>query len=588
MAKTENPDYDVKIDELRSRQLGRVLVKMGRVTRQQVHEGLDIQKASGGLIGQILVDLGYVPEKTRNLALAYQAGMEHVDLQNMEIPEDVIKLIPAQTANAYKVIPIGYNDVTKELTVALGSADNFRATDDLRMLMGFNVVAKIADPEQLQAALLQHYDVEPESIAELINEMAGDVDLAVAESTTESIDEETIRQLVDTNPVKRLVQMVLWEAIRHRASDIHFEPFENEFKMRYRIDGLLYEMMPPPKSIAVAIASRIKVMASLDIAERRQPQDGRIELAIGDTPVDFRVSVLPTMYGESVVLRVLDRSNVSLDMERLGLREDDLGIVRQLIRRPHGIIIVTGPTGSGKTTTLYSALNELNDESIKILTTEDPVEYDIDGLVQVQVKEDIGLTFAACLRSFLRQDPDIVLVGEIRDLETAEIAVQASLTGHLVFSTLHTNDAPSAIARLLDLGLEPFLVTATLEAIVAQRLVRRICPRCKEEFLPTEEMLMELSLRPEDVEGRTFYHGVGCNYCRSTGYSGREAIFEIMILDDELRELIMARSSTGTIREAARKRGMRTLRDAGLLSIFDGWTTIEEVVSQTITEDMDQ
>lgn len=588
MAKTENPDYDVKIDELRSRQLGRVLVKMGRVTRQQVHEGLDIQKASGGLIGQILVDLGYVPEKTRNLALAYQAGMEHVDLQNMEIPEDVIKLIPAQTANAYKVVPIGYNDVTKELTVALGSADNFRATDDLRMLMGFNVVAKIADPEQLQAALLQHYDGEPESIAELINEMAGDVDLAVAESATESIDEETIRQLVDTNPVKRLVQMVLWEAIRHRASDIHFEPFENEFKMRYRIDGLLYEMMPPPKSIAVAIASRIKVMASLDIAERRQPQDGRIELAIGDTPVDFRVSVLPTMYGESVVLRVLDRSNVSLDMERLGLREDDLGIVRQLIRRPHGIIIVTGPTGSGKTTTLYSALNELNDESIKILTTEDPVEYDIDGLVQVQVKEDIGLTFAACLRSFLRQDPDIVLVGEIRDLETAEIAVQASLTGHLVFSTLHTNDAPSAIARLLDLGLEPFLVTATLEAIVAQRLARTICPRCKEEFLPTEEMLMELSLRPEDVEGRTLYHGVGCNYCRSTGYSGREAIFEIMILDDELRELIMARSSTGTIREAARKRGMRTLRDAGLLSIFDGRTTIEEVVSQTITEDMDQ
>jgi len=588
MAKTENPDYDVNIDELRSRQLGRVLVKMGRVTRQQVHEGLDIQKASGGLIGQILVDLGYVPEKTRDLALAYQAGMEHVDLQNMEIPEDVIKLIPAQTANAYKVVPIGYNDVTKELTVALGSADNFRATDDLRMLMGFNVVAKIADPEQLQTALLQHYDVEPESIAELINEMAGDVDLSVAESTTESIDEETIRQLADTNPVKRLVQMVLWEAIRHRASDIHFEPFENEFKMRYRIDGQLYEMMPPPKSIAVAIASRIKVMANLDIAERRRPQDGRIELAIGDTPVDFRVSVLPTMFGESVVLRVLDRSNVSLDMERLGMREDDLGVVRQLIRRPHGIIIVTGPTGSGKTTTLYSALNELNDESVKILTSEDPVEYDIDGLVQVQVKEDIGLTFAACLRSFLRQDPDIVLVGEIRDLETAEIAVQASLTGHLVFSTLHTNDAPSAIARLLDLGIEPFLITATLEAIVAQRLVRTICPRCKEEFLPTEEMLMELSLRPEDVEGRTFYHGVGCNYCRSTGYSGREAIFEIMILDDELRELIMARSSTGTIREAARKRGMRTLRDVGLLTIFDGRTTIEDVVSQTITEDMDQ
>jgi len=588
MAKTDNPDHHVNVDELRSRQLGRVLVKMGRVTRQQVHEGLDIQKKSGGLIGQILVDLGYVDAQTRDLALAYQAGMEYVDLKNLEIPEDVIKLIPVQMATAYNVVPIDYDDMNKQLTVALGSADNFRATDDLQMLMGYRVIAKITEPEQLAHAIKKWYDVEPESIAELINEMAADVDLTVVDSQTESIDENTIRQLADTNPVKRLVQMVLWEAIRNRASDIHFEPFENEFKMRYRIDGMLYEMMPPPKAIAVAISSRIKVMANLDIAERRKPQDGRIELAIGDTPVDFRVSVLPTMFGESVVLRVLDRSNVSLDLERLGLREDDLGICRQLIHKPHGIVIVTGPTGSGKTTTLYSALNELNDETVKILTSEDPVEYDIDGLVQVQVKDEIGLTFANCLRSFLRQDPDIILVGEIRDLETAEIAVQASLTGHLVFSTLHTNDAPSAIARLLDLGLEPFLVTATLEAVVAQRLTRTICPRCKETFLPTAEMLMELNLLPESVEGRTFCHGVGCNYCRHTGYSGREAIFEIMTLDDELRELIMARSSTGAIRETARRRGMRTLRDAGLLAIFDGRTTIEEVVSQTITEDMDQ
>ncbi len=588
MAKNENNDYYENVDELRSRQLGRVLVKMGRVTRQQVHEGLDIQKDTGGLIGQVLVELGYVPVKTRDLALAYQAGMEYVDLQSLDVPQEVRDLVPSQMANAYKVIPIEYDEARKELTVALKSADNFRATDDLRMLMGFNVVARIADPDQLESALLKYYDVEPESIAELINEMAGDVDLAVIDSQAESIDEETIRQLADTNPVKRLVQMVLWEAIRNRASDIHFEPFENEFKMRYRIDGLLYEMMPPPKAIAVAIASRIKVMANLDIAERRKPQDGRIELAIGDAPVDFRVSVLPTMFGESVVLRVLDRSNVSLDMERLGLREDDLNIFRQLIHRPHGIVIVTGPTGSGKTTTLYSALNELNDESVKILTSEDPVEYDIDGLIQVQVKEDIGLTFASCLRSFLRQDPDIILIGEIRDLETADIAVRASLTGHLVFSTLHTNDAPSAIARLLDLGLEPFLVTATLEAIVAQRLVRTICSRCKDEFLPTDEMFMELSLLPEDVEGRTFYHGMGCDHCRGTGYRGREAIFEIMMIDDPLRELIMTRTSTGIIREAARKRGMRTLRDAGLLAIFDGRTTIEEVVSQTITEDMDQ
>jgi type IV pilus assembly protein PilB len=346
-------------------------------------------------------------------------------------------------------------------------------------------------------------------------------------------------------------------------------------------------MLPPPKTIAAAIVSRIKVMSNLDIAERRKPQDGRIELNIDGSPVDLRVAVLPTMFGESVVLRVLDRSNVSLDIEKLGIREDDLGLFRQLIHRPNGIVIVTGPTGSGKTTTLYAALNELNDETVKILTSEDPVEYDIDGLVQVQIKEDIGLTFARCLRSFLRQDPDIILVGEIRDLETAEIAVQASLTGHLVFSTLHTNDAPSAIARLLDLGLEPFLLTATLEAIVAQRLVRTICPRCREEYYPTEDQLMELGLLPEDVRDRTFFHGKGCDSCRGTGYSGREAIFEIMTLDDETRRLVVDRASTGALRESARKRGMRTLRDAGLLAIFDGRTTIEEVVSQTLMEDTD-
>ena len=579
---------DIRIEELRGRPIGRVLVKLGRVTRAQVHEALEIQKERGGLLGQVLVDLGYVPEQLRNLALAYQAGMEYVDVNTADIARDVIDMIPAQMANAYRVVPMAYDDETKTLTVALASPDNFRATDDLGMLMGFNVVARITDPEQLDKALVKHYGVEPESIAELINEMADDVELGGSGSRMESIDEDTLSQMADANPVKRLVNMVLLEAIRSRASDIHFEPFEEEFKMRYRIDGLLYEMMPPPSHIASAIAARIKVMAGLNIAERRLPQDGRIELEVGGAPVDLRVSVLPTMFGESVCLRVLDRSNVSLDMDRLGAREDDLRLIRQLIHRPNGIIIVTGPTGSGKTTTLYSALNELNEETVKILTAEDPVEYDIDGLIQLQIDENIGLTFARALRSFLRQDPDIVLVGEIRDLTTAEIAVQASLTGHLVFSTLHTNDAPSAIARLLDLGLEPFLVTATLEAIVGQRLVRQICTRCKEAFHPTEEMLMELGLSPESIADRTYYRGVGCDACRHTGYSGREAIYEVMVLDDELRQLIMERASTGKLREAARKRGMRTLRDSGLLSIYDGRTTIEEVIAQTITEDSDQ
>jgi len=575
----------VSIRELKGRPLGRILVKMGKITRDQVYEALEVQRAKGGPLGQILVELGYVDDKTRSLALAYQAGMEYVDLSSIDISEDVIRQIPTQMANAYKLVPLEYDEQSNHLVVAIASADNFRATDDLRTLMGFNVTAKIADPDQLDASLLKYYAVESESIGDLINEIAGDEQLAVLENRGESIDLETIKEAAESNPVKRLVNMVLLEAIRNRASDIHFEPFEDEFKMRYRIDGLLYEMLPPPKSIALAIASRIKVMANLDIAERRVPQDGRIDLVISGAPVDLRVSVLPTMFGESVVMRVLDRSQVSLDLERLGMREDDLRIFRQLISRPNGIIVVTGPTGSGKTTTLYSALNEMNDVSVKILTAEDPVEYDIDGLVQVQTHDEIGLSFARCLRHFLRQDPDIVLVGEIRDLETAEISVQASLTGHLVFSTLHTNDAPSSIARLLDLGMEPFLVTATLEAIVAQRLVRTICTRCKEEFSPTEEMLMELDLRPEDVAGRKFFHGAGCEYCRGTGYSGRNGIFEIMVIDDELRELIMNRSSTNVLREAARKRGMRTLRESGLLAIYDGITTIEEVVAQTIYEE---
>jgi type IV pilus assembly protein PilB len=341
--------------------------------------------------------------------------------------------------------------------------------------------------------------------------------------------------------------------------------------MRYRIDGVLYEMVPPPKYIAAALSSRIKVMADLDIAERRLPQDGRISLTVQGNPVDLRVSVLPTMFGESVVLRILDRSQLSLDLEKLGLRQYDLGLVRQLIHKPNGIIICTGPTGCGKTTTLYAALDELNDIETKVITTEDPVEYDLDGVIQVQMKSDIGLTFARCLRHILRQDPDVILVGEIRDIETAEIAAQASLTGHIVFTTLHTNDAPSSIARLLDLGVEPFLITATLEGIVAQRLVRKICVGCKTPFEPTEIQLMELGVTPEDVKGKKFHYGRGCNRCNNTGYRGRTGIFEIMVFNDEIRDLIM-------------NQALRLLRDNGLAAIYDGITTIDEVVKETISE----
>ncbi len=573
------------VEQLKGRQLGRILIKMGRIRRAEVSEALDVQKKQGGPIGSILVMLGHITEDDLNLALAAQVGMEPVDLGRRDVPPEVVNLVPAQMANTYKVVPFDYDEDRHCISVAVASPDNFQATDDLQTLMGFNVRAAICTGDDLQKALDRYYpEDQEESIAGLIEEIRDDETLAKFEARGDSIDLDELKEMAEANPVKKLLNLVLLQAIRDKASDVHFEPFEDEFKMRYRIDGVLYEMVPPPRYIAMAITSRIKVMANLDIAERRLPQDGRIELVVGGNPVDLRVAVLPTMFGESVVMRILDRANVALDLDKLGLRDDDLVGFRQLIRKPNGIIINTGPTGCGKTTTLYAALRELNTPEVKILTTEDPVEYDIDGMVQCQIRSEIGLTFARCLRSFLRQDPDIILVGEVRDLETAQISVQASLTGHLVLTTLHTNDAPSSIARLLDLGMEPFLVTATLEAVVAQRLVRRVCEHCKTEFQPSEQLLMELDLTPDDVAGKTLYYGKGCDYCNNTGYRGRVGIYETMTLDDDIREAIINQSSTAVLRDMAVKRGMRTLRESGLLAIFDGVTTIEEVVKETVLE----
>ena len=574
------------IAQLKGRPLGRILIKMGKVTRAQVSEGLELQKKKRGPLGQLLVEMGFVEVADVNRALAAQVGMESIKLADIDIDQAIIDMVPAQMAHVYRIIPTEYDRDSHTLGVALASPDNFHATDDLKTLMGFNVVARITTEQDMADALNRYYPEEAAvNIKTLIEEIAGDEGLAKFEGRGESIDLDELREMAESSPVKKLVNLVLLQSIRDKASDVHFEPFEDEFKMRYRIDGVLFEMVPPPKHVAMAISSRIKVMANLDIAERRLPQDGRIELLVEGRPVDLRVSVLPTLFGESVVLRVLDRTQVNLDLALLGMREDDLAMMHQLIAKPHGIIVVTGPTGSGKTTTLYSALKALNTPEVKILTSEDPVEYDIDGLIQCQVKSDIGFTFARCLRSFLRQDPDIILVGEIRDLETAQISVQASLTGHLVFSTLHTNDAPSSIARLLDLGMEPFLLTATLEAIVAQRLVRRICDNCKEEFAPSEQQFMQIGLSPESVAGRTFFYGKGCDYCNHTGYRGRRGIFETMVLDDELRDLIMKHASTNVLRSAARKRGMRSLREAGFLTLYDGITTIEEVVRETLSEE---
>jgi type IV pilus assembly protein PilB len=576
--------------ELKGRRFGRVLTKLGKITRDQVHEALALQrtrlqKGQAIPIGELLVELGSITEADVMVALAGQAGMRMVEIDPEEIEKTAIEALPAETANTYQIVPLEFDEATRRLTVAMKSPDNFRAVDDLRLLMGFKVEAVVAPASQIDAVLAKHYSAETGSMAEMMVELGEDEALAAFEGRGESIDLEELASAAEDNKVVRLLNLVLLQAIKDKASDIHFEPFEDEFKMRYRIDGILYEMVPPPKHLALPIVSRIKVMSNLDIAERRLPQDGRIELVVNNNPIDLRISVLPTMFGESVVMRVLDRSNVQLSLDKIGLRDDELESVRTLIKKPNGIVVVTGPTGSGKTTTLYAALNELNEPTTKILTAEDPVEYDIDGLVQCQINTDQDLTFARLLRSFLRQDPDVILVGEIRDLETAQIAVQASLTGHLVFSTLHTNDAPSSVLRLLDLGMEAFLLTATIEAIVAQRLVRRICLKCKEEYVPTEEELMELQLRREDVADRTFFRGRGCEGCNHSGFRGRRAIFEIMKLDDKLRELIMNEASTNVLRAEARQRGMRSLREGGLLSIFEGQTSIDEVVRETIIEE---
>lgn len=574
------------VEQLRGRTLGRILIKMGVLSRDKVHECLKLQSQRQGVqIGQIFLELGLVDDVQLHMALAAQRGMEYVSLDGVDIPPDVVEKVPTQMAKTYHIIPIEYNREKNELTVALDSPDNFRATDDLSTLMGFKVTAKITDRDVLESALTKYYETQDENITELIDEIQGDSFLAEFEGRNQSIDLDELKELSESNPVKKLLNLVLLQAIRDKASDVHFEPFENEYKMRYRIDGVLYEMVPPPKYIAAALSSRIKVMANLDIAERRLPQDGRISLTVEGNPIDLRVSVLPTMFGESVVLRVLDRSQAMFDLGALGLRPDDQEIIRQLIHKPNGIIIVTGPTGCGKTTTLYSALHELNDIGTKIITTEDPIEYDIDGIIQVQMKPAIGLVFARCLRSILRQDPDIILVGEIRDLETAEIAAQSSLTGHVVFTTLHTTDAPSSIARLLDLGIEPFLLTATIEGIISQRLVRKVCENCKTEFEPSEAQLMELQLTPDDIKGKKFYYGRGCSKCNGTGYSGRTGIFEIMVFNDEIRDLVMNQASTAVLRAAGQKAGMRLLRDNGLEAIYDGITTIDEVVKETIMEE---
>ncbi|HWG42219.1 MAG TPA: ATPase, T2SS/T4P/T4SS family [Gemmataceae bacterium] len=565
------------------RRLGQVLVDLGFLDEDQLWEIIEEAKNTAQPIGQAALARGLINEDQLLQALGEQNNLKVANLQEFRPQPEALQLVPETMASVYKVLPISFKD--KVLVIAIGDPNNLAAVDDLRNLLNITEVqAQLATPQAIADAIAKIYAGKEESILDLITEIENNPELGKRRAET-SIDLEDMFEMADAAPVRKLINMVFLLAIKDHASDIHFEPFEDEYKMRYRCDGVLYEMVPPPRHLATAIASRIKVMSNLDIAERRLPQDGRIELNVGGNPVDMRVSILPTMFGESVCIRVLDRTVVSLDLNKIGMPEKLLAEFRQVIAKPNGIILVTGPTGAGKTTTLYSALNELNVISEKIITTEDPVEYDIDGIVQCQINHEIGLTFAAALRSILRQDPDKILVGEIRDLETAQIAVQASLTGHIVFSTLHTNDAPSTISRMRDMGLEPYLITATVEAILAQRLVRKICEECRTEFEPSAEMLMELGLRPENVKDKKFFYGRGCDRCNNTGHKGRCGIYELVIINDDIRDLISNGASTDELRAACLRNGMVGLREAGLRAIYDGVTTIEEVVRETVLDE---
>lgn len=563
------------------RRLGQILVDLGHLTEDQLWDVLEEQKQSAGeIIGQVAIRMSFVTEAHVSEALAEQWGMPVVNVAETTISPKVLELVPQTMADIYKIMPISIRD--NVLTVAMADPQNIAALDDLRNMLGMDVRGAVSNHKDVEAAIARHYADREESIEDVIGQLeAGGEDAATKGHGYDLAAD------MDEAPIRKLLNMIMLLAIKDQASDIHFEPFEDEFKVRVKADGMLYEMVPPPRHLANAIVSRIKIMSDLDISERRLPQDGRIELNVGGHSVDLRVSVLPTLFGEAVVMRVLDRTVVQLDLNKIGMDANTLTRFRSVIKRPNGIVLVTGPTGSGKTTTLYSALNELNDIETKIITTEDPIEYEIDGLIQVPVNPDIQVTFATVLRAILRHDPDTILIGEIRDFETAEVAIQSALTGHLVFSTLHTNDSPSAITRLRDMGIEPFLITATVEAILAQRLVRKICSECRTQFEPSDELLMELQLPIAQARQYKFYYGRGCQRCNNSGYKGRCGIYELLEVNDEVRDLVASSASVDDIRNYCRSQGMTTLREAGLKLIFDGVTTIDEVVRETVVEDVD-
>jgi len=564
-----------------SGRLGELLMSNGLITPQQLEEALQEQKFSGNKLGSSLVKLGFISEKNLVSFLSRHYGVPAIDLNEVQVDPETMKMIPEDVIFKYQAIPI--KRIGSTLRVAMSDPSNILAIDDIKFLAGCHVEVFVSTESAIKTAIDRFSDPS-QSLSDIMDTIEEGERMELLDDS-EDVDVSELQQASEDAPVIKLVNLILNEAIKRQASDIHIEPYEKIFRVRLRIDGVLYEFMRPPMKLKNAIISRVKIMSKMDIAERRLPQDGRIKVKLGkEKEMDFRVSVLPTLFGEKVVLRLLDKSTLQLDMTKLGFEENPLREFKEAIHKPFGMVLITGPTGSGKTTSLYSALSELNQITDNISTAEDPVEYNLMGINQVQIHEEIGLSFANCLRSFLRQDPDIIMVGEIRDFETAEIAIKAALTGHLVLSTLHTNDAPSTISRLLNMGIEPFLVASAVNLIVAQRLARKICEACRGVVQVSQQMLLNLGVSPDELHGFTCYKGSGCPRCNQTGYKGRVALYEVLPVRDEIRELILQGGSAGEIKKGAIQLGMKTLRQAALQKLREGITTVEEVLKTTVED----
>ncbi len=566
--------------------LGEILLKESLITQEQLQKALDFQRTNGGKLGSCLTKMGFITDDDVTGVLSRQYGVPSINLKFYEIDPNVIKLIPQDTALRYQVIPL--SRVGSVLTIAMTDPTNVFAMDDIKFMTGFNVEPVVASESAIGEAITRFYggsDGDSEELSKMMKDLVDDEELELAADEAE-LDAASLEKAAEEAPIIKLVNLILTDSVKRGASDIHLEPYETEMRVRFRVDGVLQTVMSPPLRLKDAMTSRIKIMAKLDIAEKRLPQDGRIMIkyrADGKKKeLDFRVSSVPTLYGEKIVMRLLDKENLRLDMTKLGFEPESLKKFERNILRPYGMVLVTGPTGSGKTNTLYSSVSRLNTVDTNIMTAEDPVEFQLSGINQVQMKEQIGLNFAAALRAFLRQDPNIILVGEIRDFETAEIAVKAALTGHLVLSTLHTNDAPSTISRLMNMGIEPFLVATSVNLICAQRLVRRICANCKQELEVPEQALIDAGYSPEEAKKTKIYHGKGCSTCGKGGYKGRTGLYEVMEINDELRELILVGASALELKKKAIEQGMITLRRSGLIKVALGQTTMEEVLRETV------